>query len=266
MNARMNRMACQMLSSLCAVVCGVWMASVSAEEAVPKHLQVARDIVKNVKPENNLYSNKPRYIRFPGDLFTSEYTVRTDCTGFAEAILDKGLNFTPQFSTRRFPNLYSIIDWVDGVDRGETFDRIKRVQDLQPGDFVLWKYIIPPVGGDPLFNGHIALVDVAPKKIEPQRKPLLEGAVQWELRIIDSATGPMSSDDTRMSANVTAQDSNALKMTKKSGAGSGRIYLYADEEGNILGQASAFIRAKINMQDVDRRIVMARPRYEQIKR
>ena len=122
MNARMNRVIRGMLAGLCTVVCGAWMASVSAEEAIPKHLQVARDIVKNIKPENNYYTNDRRYVRFPGDLFTSEYHVHTNCTGLVESSMEKAYDISPKFSTRKFSSMYSIIDWVDGVDRGVMFD------------------------------------------------------------------------------------------------------------------------------------------------
>lgn len=270
MNARMNRAARQMVACLCAMVCGVWMASASAEEAIPKHLQVARDIVKNVKPENNAYSNKPRYIRFPGDLFTSEYTVRTDCTGFTEAILDKAYGFTPTFSTKKFDRIYSIIDWVDGVDRGETFDKIERVQDLKPGDFVLWKYIVFPTDAFSVawgHNGHILTVNSVPRRIEPQRKPYMEGAIQWEIEILDSSTGAASPDDTRASANNITVDSNGNKVKRKvTGAGKGRRYIYTNAEGKILGEQGAYPHLKVNVQDVDRRIVMARLRYNEIKK
>jgi len=233
----------------------------SAQEDVPKYLQVARDVVANVKPENNVYSNKPRYVRFPGDLFSGgQYTVRTDCTGFVEAVLDKGNNITPNFSTRKYPGLYSIIDWVDGIDRGDMFDKIPHIQDLKAGDMLMYKFVVWPKGSEP-WNGHIMLVDVTPKRIEPQRMPKLEGTVQWEVKVLDSNGGPASLDDTRLVGNPErAPDFKEWVSKQKTGAGRGTVLVFADEEGNIVAQSNGFPKSKIWMQDTDRRIVMARVR------
>lgn len=262
----MNRLWLNQWVIACALVCVAWMWPASAEEAIPKHLQVARDIVKNVKPENNYYTNDRRYVRFPGDLFTSEYHVHTNCTGLVESSMEKAYDISPKFSTRKFSSMYSIIDWVDGVDRGEMFDKITKVQDVQLGDFVLWKFIIKPAGVDPAFNGHIVTIDSLPKKIEPQRKPVMEGTTQWELWVIDSNSSAISFDDTRYVAKTSAANAEATKVAKKTGAGRGRIYLYTNEAGEIVGQSFGFASAKVNVQDVDRHIVMARVRYNEIKK
>ena len=61
-----------------------------AEDAIPKHLELARELVATVKPENNKYRFiGPEGVRWKGDLFTSENTVNTMCTGFVGAMLEK---------------------------------------------------------------------------------------------------------------------------------------------------------------------------------
>ena len=240
-----------------------------AQEEVPKHLQIARDIVANVKPENNTYSNKPRYIRFPGDLFTSEYTVRTDCTGFVEAVLYKAFDMRPKFSAHysTYYGGYSPVGWVDGIDKGETFDKIEHVQDMQPGDILIYKYIVKPDGPEyQYFEGHAMIVDAAPKRIEPQVMPKFEGTVQWEVRILDSSDGPMSFDDSRYVPTPGVTDIKEWKSKQRNGAGRGKVYIFTDADGNIKAESGGFPKSRVWMQDKERRVVMARVRYNEFKK
>lgn len=73
---------------------------------------LARKIVNNIKPENNFYSNSDRYVHLPSDLPNSKYSVHTDYTGFVEAVLEKGNGISPWLPTRKFPDRFSIIDYV----------------------------------------------------------------------------------------------------------------------------------------------------------
>lgn len=247
MNARMNRATRRMLVSLCAVVCGVWMASVSAEESVPKHIQLGRDLVQNVKPENNEYSNENRLVRFPGDTFSSGYTVHTDCTGFVEAMLKRAYGFSPAFSTKTLKGRFSIIDYVDGIERNESFTRITQVDDLRIGDVVAWKFLKKVTSKR--VNGHILQVNGMPKRLDTSRRA---GLVQWEVPIIDSSSSPKSPDDTRMVSRSDSEDEDATdegekagKPEKRTGAGAGRIYLYSDEGGNLVAMSFGFHNSKI---------------------
>ena len=260
MNARTNRAARRLLVSLCAVLCGAWMVPVSAEDVVPKHLQVARDIVKSVKPENNVYSNARTQVRFPGDLFTSEYSVHTNCIGLVDASFEKATGKSLNWGTRKYRNQYSIIDWVDGVERGENFDKVAKIPDLQPGDMIMWKYLIYPAYNPEQVNGHILMVDSKPVKVEPQRKPIMEGMTQWEIWIIDSGMTPMSADDTRFVKVDKVPEGMKWEQTQRNGAGRGRFYIYSNEKGEIVGTAAAFQKAKVQVNGVDRHIIMARVR------
>lgn len=260
MNKRTNPAFCRVLVRFCAVVCGVWIASASAEEAIPKHLQVARDIVANVKPENNVYSNASPRVRFPGDLFTSEYNVHTNCIGLVDASFEKATGKSIHWSTRKYRSQYSILDWVDGVERGENFDKVAKVSDLQPGDMVMWKYLIYPSFNPEQVNGHILMIDSKPVKVEPQRKPMMEGMIQWEVWIIDSGMTPMSPDDTRFVKVDKVPEGKRWEQTQRNGAGRGRFYLYSNEKGEITGTAAAFQKAKVQVNGVDRHMLMARAR------
>ena len=56
---------------------------------IPRHLKLARELVQNVKPENNHYALGGEFISFPGDLLSNKHAVRADCSGFLLAILDR---------------------------------------------------------------------------------------------------------------------------------------------------------------------------------
>ena len=247
MNERMSRVVHRVLAILCAVMCGAWMASASAEEVIPKHIQLGRDLVQNIKPENNEYSNSRRHVRFPGDLFSSGYTVYTDCTGFVEAMLDRAYGFSPSFSTKTLKDRFSVIDYVDGIERSESFTRVTRVDDLRVGDVVAWKFLKKVTSKR--VNGHIMMVNGAPRKLETSRRA---GLVQWEVPVIDSSSSPKSPDDTRLVSksdseeeDATHEGGNAGKQGKRTGAGAGRVSLYSDENGNLVAMSFGFHNSKI---------------------
>ncbi|MBS1196515.1 MAG: hypothetical protein H6R18_300 [Proteobacteria bacterium] len=241
----------------------------NAQESVPKYLEVARELVQNIKPENNLYhyETSARYIRFP----SSGYTVHTDCTGFIEAMLDRGNGISLRFSTRLLSDRYSIIDWVDGVERGEMFDQIKTVKDMKPGDLFMWK-LMPKVKASTgtVFNGHVVMIDSEPVKVEPQRAPFAEGLVQWEVWVMDSYPGPLSHDDTRyvQGANAAQADAAQLEnsgkptLKKITGVGRGRMYIFTDEAGNLRAYSNAFSKSRLALQDKDSHMIIARPRIK----
>lgn len=247
----------------------------SGDAAAPKYLQLARELVKNLKPENNQYHTETsnRYIRFPSDFLSSGYTVHTDCTGFVEAMLERGQGITPRFSTQAFRSRYSITDWVDGVERGEMFDKVANIKEVKPGDFFLWKYLPNSQAKTGIYNGHILIIDTVPVRIEPQRKPLAPGMQQWEVWIMDSSPGPSSIDDTRYVAknagssttnnNATLPENTITSPPKKiTGVGRGRMYLYTDEAGIVKGWANAYASARTYWHGDEIHLLMARPRIQ----
>jgi hypothetical protein len=242
---------CRLLTILLVVLnCSVAMAQGTT---IPKYLELARELVQNVKPENNLYYYKAgRYVHFPSDAPDSEYSVHTDCVGLVEALLQRGKNISVRFSIKKYPNRYSIIDWVDGVERGEMFDKVERIQDVKPGDLFMWKYL---KNFDPVFHGHIVIIDTVPCLIKPQHAPIAANFLQWEVWIIDSSPYAASPDDTRYI--------QGEPLKKTTGAGRGRIYIYTDKSGVIKGRAYAFDNTRVFWHEDDFHMVMARPRIKE---
>jgi hypothetical protein len=46
-----------------------------ASTEIPRHLAIARELVENIKPEDNQYVLRERYITFPGDFFSNMYAM-----------------------------------------------------------------------------------------------------------------------------------------------------------------------------------------------
>ncbi len=235
------------------------------ETAVPKHLQLARDFVANTKQENNSYSNSKIYTRMPGDLFASEYVVATDCGGFVEDMFRRAKSgVLEQLKTKKFKTRFSVFDWHPSIEKEEAFTRIRKVQDIQPGDVAAWLYMNM---GTHTLPGHMLFIDSAPVKLERPRKPMVEGLDQYEVTIIDTSQEAKSKDDTRFVSDAALRDENEAKGKQRGsvaspnykGVGRGHIRFYAGDTGDIKGIAFSFDKAKFHGLD-DWNILVGRPK------
>jgi len=247
------------------VLFGASAGVVAQNESVPKHLQLARDFVANIKQENNAYSNSHIYTRMPGDLFASEYVVSTDCGGFVEDMFRRAKSgVLEQVKTKKFKSRFSIVDWHPSIEKEEAFTRIWKVNDMRPGDVAVWMYMNMSAHTLP---GHMLFIDSEPVKIKP-RKPLVEGLDQYEVAIIDTSQEAKSRDDTRYVSDAALRDENEAKGKERGtmvspnfkGVGRGHIRFYADADGEIKGIAFSFDKAKFHPQGTDWNIVVGRPR------
>lgn len=244
--------------------CCFFVQATVAQET-PKHLQLAREFVLNTKQANNSYSNSKVYTRMPGDLFASEYVVSTDCSGFVEDMFRRtGGGVLAQLTTQKLKNRHSILDFHASIERQEAFQKIVKVEDIQPGDVAAWRYINM---ADHQLPGHILFVDSAPVKIKP-RKPIIDGLDQYEFTLIDTSQEAKSRDDTRYVSDAGLRDASESKGKERGtisspnykGVGRGHMRFYADSEGNIKGAAFSFSSAKFHPNGGDWDIVVGRPR------
>lgn len=221
--------ACLLLSS---VFC---LASYAEETAtaLPRHLLIARELAENIKPANNHYSLGGQSVSFPGDVFSSDYVMRADCSGFLLAVIERAhypvrtqlafLNWTP---SRKRPVAE---DFVFSIETGKGFQQISDVRLIRPGDVLAHAMLNAGDKAQTGTTGHVMLLDSVAKKIEP-RNPLVEGTEQYEVAIIDSNAEYLGSDDTRL----------ADPANKITGLGRGTIRLYADADGALVGWARNF--------------------------
>jgi hypothetical protein len=231
LKVRVNKIIFTSLLSL--VLCHPF-EQVNAEPAeTPRHLALARELVANVKPENNRYGLGEQSISLPGDILSSGYSFRADCSGFLLAIFDRSkysiqqkMSYQSSSSKRRRPTAE---DFVLSIEQGTGYKHIRRVADIVPGDILAHAMLRLEDQKQTNTTGHVFLIDSYPKAITP-RNPIVEGTDQFEISIIDSNEEYVGADDSRLS-----DPSNKIK-----GLGKGTIRIYSDSNGELVGWARTF--------------------------
>lgn len=204
---------------------------------VPRHLAIARELVDNLKPEDNRYSLGSQSISFPGDLFASRYAMNADCSGFLLAIFERAkyptqsqMDFLNAGVKRKRPTAE---DFVYSIEREKGFTRIRKVEDMKPGDLLAHAMLNKDDQRQTGTTGHVFLINSVPQPIEP-RRPIVDSTRQFEVSIIDSNEEHVGADDSRL-----AEPTNKI-----TGLGKGTIRLYADATGELVGWARTFPNTK----------------------
>ncbi len=226
---------------------------VSAQEAyVPKHLELARELVATVKPENNKYVIRgPEGVRWKGDLFTSENTVNTMCTGFVSAVLEKAKNPTvKEVESKTYWKKHLRLDsYWEALQKGYGLQRVEAIESAKPGDlFMFWCNAGCRTREGYEAYGHITIIDTTPTRKDPT-PPLIDNTLQWLVTVIDSADGPHGRQDTRW---------RPKGEPLATGVGRGTYRVYTDLAGIPLGYTNGPNDPKFH--DVkDRPIGIGRP-------
>lgn len=218
----------------------------------PKYLELARELVATVTPENNKYDFKgPEGVRWKGDLFASENSVRTACGPFVAAVFDRAedptLKKVREVSRKNRSKYVRVTDWMDAAQNEIGLKKIGNLNDVQPGDLFIFSCFDrcgTSLGDVP---GHISIVDVKPTVLLPQ-SPFVDGTRQWGVTVIDAADSAHDRNDTRFVRKG---------MPKITGVGRGSYRIYTDENGIPVGFTNGF-GSKYNAVAV-RPIVIARP-------
>lgn len=179
----------------------------------------------NVLDENNRYSNDDEALSWPDAATGSIYSSRADCSGYVTRSLMKAFEFTAEdFQAWMGSKGPSSARYHDNIVFQNNFQRIRRASDVQRGDILASKYLDKTGGG----TGHTMIAASTPVLRSAPTEPLINGTVQYELRIIDSTSSPHSTGDTREGTGTNGADQD--------GAGLGTIRLYADAlSGQIVG-------------------------------
>lgn len=218
---------------------------------VPKHLELARELVATVKPENNKYRFiGPEGVRWKGDLFTSENTVNTMCTGFVGAMLEKAKSPTvKEVESKTYWKKYVRMDsYWEALQKGYGIQKVETIESVKPGDLFLFMCNDSCNTSEGPALGHITIVDVAPKRKEPT-PPLIENTLQWVVTVIDAADGPHGREDTRW---------RAQGEPKVTGVGRGTYRVYTNMAGIPVGYTNGPAAPKFHSAK-ERPIGMGRP-------
>jgi hypothetical protein len=182
----------------------------------PKHLEAARDLVKNLDLKDTSYEHGK-----PDVSFTAPYRSHTDCSGFIGTLLQYAYGYTPAQLKKWFGQERPTADqFHDTIADGRGFEQIKDFRQVQPGDILAVKYKQPKEKS----NGHVMLVAGAPKPMASE-DPLKAGLEQWEVPVIDSAKSGHGPTDTR---HVEGEKHHE-------GLGQGVLRVFVDKDGGVAG-------------------------------
>ncbi len=228
-----------------------------AASSIPKHLELARELVATVKPENNKYVIFHHAgVRWKGDLFTSENSVNTMCVGFVTDVLEraKSPSVAKVKATTQWKRELRVNNYFEAISKETGFSRISKLSDLQSGDvFVMScndacsvKEVDSEITNE--IQGHITFVDSKPTLKKPT-PPLIDGTLQWLMPVIDSAPWPHGNEDTRW---------RPQGEQRVSGVGRGTFRIYTDMDGVPVGYTKGPNAAKLYTVQ-DRPLVFGRP-------
>lgn len=84
--------------SSCAFAGVLWLAFLVAAAGAPKavrrtHLDWAKTLVSELRPEDTSYEHKRGYVRWKGESGARAYESHTDCSGFLTALLEHSYGF-----------------------------------------------------------------------------------------------------------------------------------------------------------------------------
>lgn len=203
---------------------------------IPRHLAIARELVDNIKPDDNRYVLGGQFIAFPADGPSSRYAVRADCSGFLLALFARAgyrtrlqMVFLDDGPRRKRPRAE---DFLHSIEQEKGYQRVRTIEDIRPGDLLAHAMLLKEDQKQTGTTGHVFLLDSAPKPIAA-RRPIVAGTRQFELSIIDSNEEHVGADDSRLTGG-----SGAI-----TGLGRGTIRIYGDANGELVGWARTFPNA-----------------------
>lgn len=231
-------------------------ADFQAPSRIPKHLELARELVATVKPENNKYTFlHPKGVQWKGDLFVSENSVDTPCLGFVSAVMKRAGFPSIPIRGKNMSNF-------EEVSKGWHLVQLSSISKVEPGDIFSFrclknddcsKYEVDTSFGHSTKTvveafGHVAIIDSKPTQTRPTQ-PVIDGTLQWLVTVIDSKPGPYDLNDTR---------SRPKNERQQSGVGRGSFRVFTDLNGVPIGFTKSPNAKKLHRIE-DRPIVFGRP-------
>lgn len=175
--------------------------------------------------QNNDYGS-PAVISWAGVDGASVSYNRSKCAPFVTRMIKQGRGW----SDDDFRSWFG----TSGPDSAQYYDRITaggapfsssvtNIAGVRPGDVIAFRYDANGTSG----SGHTMLAAGAPVEIAPVR-PFVPGTTQYTVEVADSTSSPHGNDDSRRYLVGTS-------WKEQDGAGKGKIRLYTDALGQIVG-------------------------------
>ena len=193
----------------------------AAQQNKPTHLDLARILVRELRPADTSYQHKQGYIIWKGENGAEGYQSHVDCSGLLNVLLERAYGITPndfeKWLGKRRP-LAS--EYFNAITQQQNFRAITSIGNVRPGDIIAIRY--PPGTNDN--TGHIMIVNDVPLLRKPS-KPEVEGTEQWEVGVIDSSESGHGKTDTRRKPDGSFGD----------GVGQGMLRIYTKTNNEIVG-------------------------------
>ena len=224
-------------------------------EVIPKYLELARELVATVKPENNHYeyhANERFDVHWKDEGY-KENAVDTGCGGLVSAVFEKAgsplikiIRTKQRRPLKSKPYVLGIHGWLQAAKSEVGLTRIKSLNDVEVGDLFIYecKPDICTLAEGIAAEGHITIVDSKPVK----HIFLLSKGLEWDVTVIDSAGGPHGLDDTRYVGRG---------IRGHSGVGRGTYRIMSDQDGVPTG----YLVGRVVKDVAARPITFSRPQY-----
>lgn len=197
-----------------------------AIEAFPLHLIDLRVLLGQISSEDTSYEHGVVDVQWKGYKGSKKALCHTDCSGLMDALLTHSYHLNRTDFRRWFGREKALAkDYFRAVIYQNNFARITQIKEIKTGDFLVIRFL-PGAKNQDNDTGHIAIIDEAPQLID-SIPPLVKNSHQWVVSVIDCAHEPHGIKDTRYIGEKKFYD----------GLGKGKMRLYTDADGHILGYA-----------------------------
>jgi hypothetical protein len=185
--------------------------------SVPIHVALAQQMVSEILPANNSYTNGKPTVRFAGiDGATTMYNA-SDCSSFVTQLLQASYDISDAtFTSWTGEADPEAEDYYAAAIENRGFIAYNSVHSIEAGDLFIIKYT-----GAQKDTGHMVVITAAPTYVGVSERTGVEGYQVYTLPILDVTGSPHGSSDSRY---ATAQD----------GIGTGYMRLYTDSAGNLI--------------------------------
>jgi hypothetical protein len=184
----------------------------------PRHVQLARQLVEEVTPENNLYAT-PTHITWRGIDGATISTNTSVCSTLITKLLKQAYNFTnADFITWTGESTPEAEDYYDAAASNNGFKRLTNIADVQVGDVFIAKYLQQTTSA----TGHIAMIAAPPHLVSstPSER-------RYSVSVIDSSSSYHGTSDTRYRIDPTTGDYD-------DGVGQGTMRMITDTNGLLI--------------------------------
>ena len=207
---------------------------------IGKHLEIAEALLAEVAPENTSYRHKNNVVKRKS---TDEAACcHADCSGLINWLLLESEARPPAALELWLKSKRPVArHYHDAIVAEKYFLRVHELKHCYPGDVIAVKY-----PKDNENTGHVMLVVEKPKKRMPTA-PIIAGAEQWEVVVIDCSTSPHSAD----TRSVKGGENHT-------GLGRGTFRIYADAQGGPIGYSWSLGARSEYRPATDRPLVIGR--------